>query len=111
MDPFFSRQGVSRLEPMMAEVVGKFLARLNALKGTNSVIRLDHAFSAFSGDIMGRICWENDAEFLDDPHFAPEWYAYSYLSPLRDLSHVRYNLLHIIFRSLPLFTGFPSLIQ
>lgn len=95
LDPFFSRQGVSRLEPMLAEVGGKFVARLNALKGTNSVIRLDHAFSAFSGDIIGRICWENNTEFLDDPHFAPEWY----------------NSVHIIIRSLPLFTGFPSLIQ
>lgn len=60
---------------MLAQVVGKLAARLEALKGTNSVIRLDHAFSAFSGDIIGRICWEDKEEFLDDVEFAPEWYA------------------------------------
>ena len=65
--------GVSRLQPMLAEVVEKLAGRLEALQGTNTIIRLDHAFSAFSGDIIGRICWENQEEFLDDPEFAPEW--------------------------------------
>ena len=60
---------------MLAQVVEKFEARLKALQGTNTVIRLDHAFSAFSGDVIGRICWEDEEEFLDDPNFAPEWYA------------------------------------
>ena len=60
---------------MLAEVVGKLAGRIEALKGTHSVIRLDHAFSAFSGDIIGRICWEGEKESLDDPNFAPEWCA------------------------------------
>lgn len=51
----------------------KFEFRLKSMQGTNTVIRLDHAFSAFSGDIIGKICWENHDEFLDDPAFAPEW--------------------------------------
>ena len=58
---------------MLAQVVAKLAARLEALQGTNTVIRLDHGFSAFSGDIIGRICCENKEEFLDDPEFAPEW--------------------------------------
>ena len=75
LEPFFSRLGVSRLEPMIVQVVEKLVSRLKALEGSNAIIRLDHAFSAFSGDIIGRICWEDEAEFLDDPRFAPEWYA------------------------------------
>lgn len=59
---------------MLAKVVEKFAARLEALQGTNSVIRLDHAFSAFSGDIIGAICWDDKKEFLDDEEFAPDWF-------------------------------------
>lgn len=60
---------------MLGQVVAKLAARFEALKGTNSVVRLDHAFSAFSGDVIGRICWDEQEEFLDDAEFAPEWYA------------------------------------
>lgn len=76
LEPFFSRLGVSRLEPMIGQVVEKLVARLNVLEGSNAIIRLDHAFSAFSGDVIGRICQEDEAEFLDDPEFAPEWYSF-----------------------------------
>lgn len=60
---------------MIAQVVEKLDVRLKALEGTNTVIRLDHAFSAFSGDIIRKICWEDEKEFLNDPQFAPEWYV------------------------------------
>jgi cytochrome P450 len=75
LEPFFSRLGISRLEPKIAEVVEKLDNRLKALEGTNTVIRLDHAFSSFSGDVIRKICWEDEREFLDDPNFSPEWYA------------------------------------
>ena len=111
LEPFFSRLGVSRLQHMLSEVVEKLASRIEALKGTNSIIRLDHAFSAFSGDIIGRICWEGEKEFLDDPEFAPEWYATVYLRcPIR-LTDPRYNVIHMIIRSVPLFTMFPFIIQ
>ena len=74
LEPFFSRLGVTRLWPILAEVVEKFAGRLEALKGTESVIQLDHACSAFSGDVIGQICWDAKEKFLDDPDFAPEWH-------------------------------------
>ena len=75
LEPFFSRQGVSRLDHTLAEVVEKLAGRLVALKGTNTVIRLDHASGALSGEIIGRICWGDEGEFLDDPNFAAERYV------------------------------------
>lgn len=51
------------------------MRRLEAFKGTNVVVRLDYAFAAFSGDVIGRICCEDKEDFLDDPDFAPQWYA------------------------------------
>lgn len=58
---------------MLADVVGKLNNRLEALKGSNTVVRLDHAFLAFSGDVIGIVCCEERADFLDDPDFAPQW--------------------------------------
>lgn len=65
--------GVTRLEPMLHKVVSKLASRLEALKGTHTVVRLDHAFFAFSGDVIGRVCCEEKEDFLDDPDFAPQW--------------------------------------
>ena len=111
LEPFFSRMGVSRLQPMLAEVAEKLCGRIEASKGTRSVIRLDHAFSAFSEDIIGKICWDGKEEFLDDSDFAPEWSAFL-LKFLRSLlNHFRYNIIHAIVRSIPLFTGFPQIVQ
>ena len=66
---------------MLVQVIEKLVGRLEALKGTNTVIRLDHVFSAFSGDVIGRICCEDKEDFLDDPNFAPEWYTTGYELP------------------------------
>ncbi|GKZ75835.1 hypothetical protein AnigIFM56816_003291 [Aspergillus niger] len=98
LEPFFSRMGISRLQDMLAEVALKLEGRLREYEGRHKVIRLDHAFSAFSGDIIGRICLDRDDagdEFLDHPDFAPDWY----------------NLIHNLVRSIPLFTGFPWIVQ
>lgn len=87
LEPFFSRMGIQRLQPMLAEISLKMETRLRELAGTRKVIRLDHLFSAFSGDIIGRICLstgqedEERPEFLDDPNFAPEWYVHRILVP------------------------------
>ena len=62
---------------MLAEVALRLEERLRQSKGQNRVIRLDHAFSAFAGDIIGRVCLDSrnaeESSLLDDPDFAPEW--------------------------------------
>jgi hypothetical protein len=66
---------------MLAEVALKMETRLRQFQGRGQVVRLDHVFSAFSSDVMCRICLSNhsDAEkredFLDHPEFVPEWYV------------------------------------
>jgi cytochrome P450 len=80
LDPFFSRYGIQRLHGMLKDVTLKLETRLREFSGTDRVIRLDHAFSAFSSDVMCHICLsgglgdEKRADFLDDPDFSPEWY-------------------------------------
>ncbi|KAL8793906.1 MAG: hypothetical protein Q9195_003525 [Heterodermia aff. obscurata] len=75
LEPFFSRSGISRSWPDIAEVVESFARRIESLKGTGVVIRFDHAGSALAGDVIGRICWNKEKRLLDDPDFTPEWWV------------------------------------
>ena len=74
LEPFFSRQGIDRFEPFIAEEVKTMERRLQSLQGSDRMIRLDHVFSAFSGDVIGKICCESPPKFIDDLNFAPHWY-------------------------------------
>lgn len=73
LEPFFSRKGVSAFQPMLAEYVRRLESIVESFNGTGKVIRLDHAFSALTGDIMARICFNDRKGYLDDDDFAPEW--------------------------------------
>jgi cytochrome P450 len=73
LEPYFSRSGVLRLQPLLAETIRKFELRCKAVQGTETVIRLDHAYFALSGDVVGKLCWADMEEFLDDPAFGVEW--------------------------------------
>ncbi|KAM7213240.1 Cytochrome P450 [Rhypophila decipiens] len=98
LEPFFSRQGVTKLQPMLAEVALDLESRFRELERQNNAIRLDHAFSAFSGDVIARICLDSDDSenrFLNHPDFSPEWY----------------EMIDTIIRSIPLFTGFPWIVR
>lgn len=101
MEPFFSRAGVLRLRNMLHEVTLKLETRLRDFEGSHKVIRLDHAFSAFSSDVMSRLCLANSPEgghspgFLDHADFSPDWF----------------NCINTMIMSLPLFGGFPWIIQ
>ncbi|KAI1853974.1 hypothetical protein JX266_001115 [Neoarthrinium moseri] len=77
LEPFFSRLGVTRLQPVISEVALHLESRLREYAGTDQVIRLDHAFTAYAGDIVGRMCLdtkERSDRFLSDPDFSPDWY-------------------------------------
>ncbi|KAI8623119.1 cytochrome P450 family protein [Xylariaceae sp. FL1651] len=96
LDPFFSRLGVTRLEPMVAELCEKLVVnRFSSFKKTKKVVRLDHAFLAFSGDVISRLCIDDPPNLIDDPDFAPEWF----------------DLFHTVIKSLPLFMALPWLIR
>ncbi|KAI0160237.1 cytochrome P450 family protein [Xylariaceae sp. FL1272] len=96
LEPFFSRLGVTRLEPMVAEMCEKLIiGRFEAFRGTGKVIRLDHAFLAFAGDVVSNICMDDPPNLLDDKEFAPDWF----------------NLFHTVIKSLPLFMALPWLIR
>lgn len=63
---------------MLAEVALHLETRLREFAGTGKVVRLDHAFSAYAGDIIGRMCLdthESSQRFLSDSNFSTDWYV------------------------------------
>ncbi|KAF2866147.1 cytochrome P450 [Massariosphaeria phaeospora] len=95
LEPFFSRLGVTRLEPMVAGVANRLVKRFEAVKGTGQVMRLDHAFVALSGDVIGRICCDNHTDMVDEEDFGVDWY----------------NLLHDFIHRIPLVMAFPQMVS
>ncbi|KAI8945719.1 cytochrome P450 [Xylaria longipes] len=92
LEPYFSRMGVSRLQSMLAEVALE--TRLRQYAGTSKIVRLDHAFTAYTGDIIGRMCLDTDDpsdKFLNRDDFSADWFW----------------VMQMIVRSVPLFSGFP----
>ena len=62
-----------RLQPLLAEMVRKLEKRFEGVRGSDQVIRLDHAYFALSADIVGKLCWAEKEDSLDDPEFGVEW--------------------------------------
>lgn len=66
--------------------------RLQEYRGTSKVIRLDHIFSAFTGDVMSAVCVGNpDISLLRHDDFDPDWH----------------ELFHEAIPITPLFRSFP----
>lgn len=81
---------------MMAELCENLIMkRFESFEGTEKSVRLDHAFTVFSGDVISRICIDDSFSFVDDP----------------ELSSDLFELYHNGVVSLPLFMGVPWLIQ
>lgn len=72
---------------MLAELVKKLVGRLDALKGTGSIIRLDHAFSALSSNVMGRLCCGVKGDLLDESEIPFEFTPHSYVSIRKSRTH------------------------
>jgi hypothetical protein len=101
---------------MLGVITLRLEERLRSLAGTSQAVRLDHVFNAFAGDVIGQICLgstSSDTGFLDDRNFAPEWYIFQRNMSFNRLtdSESRFDVIHAIVRSLPLFTAFPFLVR
>ncbi|KAF1963154.1 cytochrome P450 [Byssothecium circinans] len=95
LDPFFSRLGVKKLEPMVFDIASRLSRRLQSYQGTGQIIRLDHAYVALAGDVIGRICCDNHSDLVEEDDFGADWY----------------HILHDFILSIPLVMAFPQIIS
>ncbi|KAI4206164.1 MAG: hypothetical protein LQ348_001050 [Seirophora lacunosa] len=73
LNPFFSKQQVLRLEPVINENISKLCRRLNEYKGAGTTVNLNCAYAALAGDIVTQYCFARSYAVLDEPDFAPHW--------------------------------------
>ncbi|KAL4749035.1 hypothetical protein BDW72DRAFT_195277 [Aspergillus terricola var. indicus] len=73
LDPFFSRMGIDRLEPLIIEEAKLLNDRLQSYSGSGRILRLVHIFSAFAGDVITQICSEGGPVMMQKPEFGKDW--------------------------------------
>ncbi|KAI4231772.1 MAG: hypothetical protein L6R40_007629 [Gallowayella cf. fulva] len=73
LNPFFSKQQVLRLEPVINENISNLCRRMNEYKGVGKTINLNCAYSALAGDLVTQYCFARNHAAVDEPDFAPQW--------------------------------------
>ncbi|CAF9935225.1 MAG: hypothetical protein HETSPECPRED_009704 [Heterodermia speciosa] len=73
LEPFFSKQGIGALEPVLSSLTRRLCDRIDSHKGTSKVIRLNNAFYALTGDVITRICCDEHPDLIEDENFSPSW--------------------------------------
>ena len=101
LSPFFSKLSVQRLESTVQDVVEKLVTRIDALKGTSTVVNLVDAFAAMTGDVIYQYAFDKCHNFVDDPDFAPWWHK-----SIMDISKNGYIIVHFAWLE-PLLKSFP----
>ncbi|KAK8080610.1 hypothetical protein PG997_008428 [Apiospora hydei] len=74
LEPFFSRQGTTRVEHIIKDEAQKLNARLLQLSGSGTIVHLDHAIAAMTGDIIGFTTCGMQPNLIEEANFSPSWY-------------------------------------
>ncbi|KAK7185562.1 hypothetical protein DPSP01_010758 [Paraphaeosphaeria sporulosa] len=101
VNPFFSKQNVRRLEPGIEERVGALVGRLRKRKERGEVVRMDHAYSAFTNDVVVQYCFDRSDHHIEAPGFDPSFHETSFgaAKAISLLKHLPWLL--TIMRALP----------
>ncbi|SMR47054.1 unnamed protein product [Zymoseptoria tritici ST99CH_1A5] len=73
LNPFFSRASVTRLEPMLRQVVEDLSTRLEQFRESQKPVNLRHAFAAVTMDVVTDYAFGTSYKCLEQPDFAPMW--------------------------------------
>jgi cytochrome P450 len=76
LNPFFSKQSVTRLEPVIRSAIDTLCARLREFQRSKEPVDLRYAFCALSADIITKYCFAVSYDHLLDLDFAPKiWHC------------------------------------
>ncbi|KAL4904587.1 hypothetical protein BDW74DRAFT_168216 [Aspergillus multicolor] len=73
VDPFFSRLSISRIEPLIIEEAKLLSQQLELLRNFGCIICMQHVMSAYSGDVITRLCSERSPDMIRQPEFGKDW--------------------------------------
>lgn len=69
LNPFFSKQKISALEPVIQEQVDKLVKRIEGFASSGAVLPIGTAYSAFALDVITEYALEKSYGFLDHEDF------------------------------------------
>ena len=73
INPFFSKQKVAALQPVIQRLVDKLCAKLEASRGTGEVIPIECAFDAFTMDVITEYALDTSFGYLDQPGWSSDF--------------------------------------
>ncbi|KAK2607595.1 hypothetical protein N8I77_006258 [Diaporthe amygdali] len=73
IEKVFSRQSIISYEWVIQKEIRLLEEKLLAVGNTTTPLRLDHAFAAFAGDIIGELACGKNPQLMNGQYFTPEW--------------------------------------
>jgi hypothetical protein len=73
LNPYFSKQSVTKLEPSIRGVVENLCRRLREFKGSKEPVNTGDAYAALTMDIISEYSFAKSYGCVDRSDFAPEW--------------------------------------
>ena len=101
LNNYFSKKSVIELSPIIQEKLSMLMRRFQKASQEGTVVHLDDAFSALTGDMISQYVWGVSAGFLDDENFKNDFRQA--VTEMSDLIHVSKFLpmLATMFKAMP----------
>lgn len=72
MSPYLSRASILRLEPLVRSKVDRLCARIEQASGTGGIVKMWHAYTALSADIVSAVAFPKGLNLLEEADFASQ---------------------------------------
>jgi hypothetical protein len=72
-EPFFSKQSVNHLEPMLSYMVEKLCGRIDEWRNSGQPMPMRQVYMCLTTDIVTLYAVNHNWHYLDSPDFAPSW--------------------------------------
>jgi cytochrome P450 len=73
INPFFSKQKVTALQPVIQRLVDKLCTRFEKIRGTGEVVPIECAFDAFTMDVITEYSLDTSFGYLDQPGWSSDF--------------------------------------
>jgi len=73
INPFFSKQKVAALQPVIQRLVDKLCTKFERCRGTDEVVPLECAFDAFTMDVITEYSLDTSFGYLDKPGWSSDF--------------------------------------
>ncbi|MCJ1476010.1 hypothetical protein MMC13_004674 [Lambiella insularis] len=73
INPFFSKQKVAQLQPVIQKLADKLCKKLESIRGTDEVVPIECAFDAFTMDVITEYSLDKNFGYLDQPGWSSDF--------------------------------------